>query len=50
MVFCGLVLVVYVGLLIGKMYFKFMRVISLGFFRVFFGIYVFILFMMEMYR
>ncbi|KAK4673152.1 hypothetical protein QC763_109320 [Podospora pseudopauciseta] len=49
-VFCGLAPAAYAGPLIGKMYFKFMRVISPGFFRVFFGIHAFIPFMMEMHR
>ena len=38
-VFCALAPAVYAGSLIGKMYFKFMRVISPAMFRVFFGIH-----------
>ncbi|KAK0670356.1 Alpha/Beta hydrolase protein [Cercophora samala] len=49
-VFCGLAPAAYAGPLIGKMYFKFMRVISPGFFRVMFGIHAFIPFMMEMHK
>jgi pimeloyl-ACP methyl ester carboxylesterase len=49
-VFCALAPAVYAGPLIGKMYFKFMRVISPGMFRVFFGIHSFIPFMMTMHR
>ena len=41
-VFCALAPAVYAGPLIGKMYFKFMRVISPGMFRMFFGIHAFI--------
>lgn len=48
-VFCALAPAVYAGPLIGKMYFKFMRVISPGMFRVFFGIHAFIPFMMTMH-
>ena len=48
-VFCALAPAVYAGPLIGKMYFKFMRVISPGFFRVFFGIHAFIPLMMTMH-
>lgn len=48
-VFCALAPAVYAGPLIGKMYFKFMRVISPGMFRVFFGIHSFIPFMMTMH-
>lgn len=49
-VFCALAPAVYAGSLIGKMYFKFMRIISPGMFRVFFGIHAFIPFMMTMHR
>ncbi|KAL9103526.1 MAG: hypothetical protein Q9163_001444 [Psora crenata] len=49
-VFCALAPAVYAGPLIGKMYFKFMRVISPGIFRVMFGIHSFIPFMMTMHR
>ena len=48
-VFCALAPAVYAGPLIGKMYFKFMRIISPGMFRVFFGIHSFIPFMMKMH-
>jgi pimeloyl-ACP methyl ester carboxylesterase len=48
-VFCALAPAAYAGPLIGKMYFKFMRVISPGMFRVFFGIHAFIPFMMSMH-
>lgn len=49
-VFCALAPAVYAGPLIGKMYFKFMRIISPGMFRIFFGIHAFIPFMMTMHR
>ncbi|EXJ74008.1 uncharacterized protein A1O5_02302 [Cladophialophora psammophila CBS 110553] len=49
-VFCALAPAVYAGPLIGKMYFKFMRVISPSMFRVFFGIHSFIPLMMVMHR
>lgn len=49
-VFCALAPAAYAGPLIGKMYFKFMRVISPAFFRIFFGIHAFIPFMMTMHR
>lgn len=49
-VFCALAPAVYAGPLIGKMYFKFMRIISPGMFRVMFGIHAFIPFMMLMHR
>jgi pimeloyl-ACP methyl ester carboxylesterase len=49
-VFCALAPAVYAGPLIGKMYFKFMRVISPSMFRIFFGIHAFIPFMMTMHR
>ena len=48
-VFCALAPAVYAGSLIGKMYFKFMRIISPGMFRVMFGIHAFIPFMMTMH-
>ena len=48
-VFCALAPAVYAGPLIGKMYFKFMRAISPGMFRIFFGIHAFIPFMMTMH-
>lgn len=48
-VFCALAPAVYAGPLIGKMYFKFMRIISSNMFRVFFGIHAFIPFMMTMH-
>ncbi|KAL8690612.1 MAG: hypothetical protein Q9218_003977 [Villophora microphyllina] len=49
-VFCALAPAVYAGPLIGKMYFKFMRIISPGMFRLVFGIHAFIPFMMMMHR
>ncbi|EXJ56763.1 hypothetical protein A1O7_07107 [Cladophialophora yegresii CBS 114405] len=49
-VFCALAPAVYAGPLIGKMYFKFMRVISPAMFRIFFGIHAFIPLMMAMHR
>jgi pimeloyl-ACP methyl ester carboxylesterase len=49
-VFCALAPAVYAGPLIGKMYFKFMRIISPGMFRIFFGIHAFIPLMMTMHR
>lgn len=48
-VFCALAPAVYAGPLIGKMYFKFMRIISPGMFRLIFGIHAFIPFMMTMH-
>lgn len=45
-VFCALAPAVYAGSLIGKMYFKFMRIISPGMFRMMFGIHAFIPLMM----
>ena len=48
-VFCALAPAVYAGPLIGKMYLKFMRIISTNMFRVFFGIHAFIPFMMTMH-
>ena len=49
-VFCALAPAVYAGPLIGKMYFKFMRIISPDMFRIMFGIHAFIPFMMTMHR
>lgn len=49
-VFCALAPAAYAGPLIGKAYFKFMRVISPAFFRIIFGIHAFIPFMMTMHR
>ena len=49
-VFCALTPAVYAGSLIGKLYFKFMRVISPAMFRVFFGIHSFIPLMLTMHR
>ena len=49
-VFCALAPAVYAGPLIGKMYFKFMRIISNAMFRIFFGIHAFIPFMMTMHK
>ena len=49
-VFCALAPAVYAGPLIGKLSFKFMRVISPGMFRIFFGIHAFIPLMMTMHR
>ncbi len=49
-VFCALAPAAYAGPLIGKMYFKFMRTISPGAFRVWFGIHSFIPFMMTMHK
>jgi hypothetical protein len=49
-VFCALAPAAYAGPLIRKVYFKFMRIISPGGFRVFFGIHSFIPFMMSMHR
>ena len=49
-VFCALAPAVYAGPLIGKMYFKFMRLISPNMFRIMFGIHSFIPFMMTMHR
>ena len=48
-VFCALAPAVYAGPLIGKMYFKFMRIIRPGMFRIMFGIHAFIPFMMTMH-
>lgn len=48
-VFCALAPAAYAGPLIGKMYFKFMRVISPGLFRIMFGIHAFIPIMMTMH-
>ncbi|KLU87694.1 sterol esterase 2 [Magnaporthiopsis poae ATCC 64411] len=49
-VFCALAPAAYAGPLIGKMYFKFMRVITPSMFRLMFGIHAFIPFMMTMHR
>lgn len=49
-VVCLLAPAAYAGPLIGKAYFKFMRVISPGMFRLIFGIHSFIPFMMSMHR
>ncbi|GAB1310329.1 hypothetical protein MFIFM68171_00539 [Madurella fahalii] len=48
-VFCALAPAAYAGPLIGKMYFKFMRVITPAMFRLMFGIHAFIPFMMAMH-
>ncbi|KAI9677996.1 MAG: hypothetical protein M1817_005940 [Caeruleum heppii] len=48
-VFCALAPAAYAGPLIGKGYFKFMRAISSGMFRIVFGIHSFIPFMMAMH-
>ncbi|KAI1262984.1 Alpha/Beta hydrolase protein [Xylariaceae sp. FL1019] len=48
-VFCALAPAAYAGSLIGKMYFKFMRVITPGMFRLIFGIHAFIPIMMTMH-
>ncbi|KAJ2900169.1 Sterol esterase 2 [Zalerion maritima] len=49
-VFCALAPAAYAGPLIGKMYFKFMRVITPGMFRLMFGIHAFLPIMMTMHR
>lgn len=49
-VFCALAPAVYAGPLIGKMYFKFMRVITPAMFRLMFGIHAFIPIMMTMHK
>lgn len=49
-VFCALAPAAYAGPLIGKMYFKFMRVITPAMFRMMFGIHAFIPLMMAMHR
>jgi pimeloyl-ACP methyl ester carboxylesterase len=49
-VFCALAPAAYAGPLIGKAYFKFMRVISPALFRMIFGIHAFIPFMMLMHK
>ena len=49
-VFCALAPAAYAGPLIGKAYFKFMRIISPALFRMIFGIHAFIPFMMTMHR
>jgi pimeloyl-ACP methyl ester carboxylesterase len=48
-VFCALAPAAYAGSLIGKMYFKFMRVISPALFRLVFGIHAFIPIMLTMH-
>lgn len=48
-VFCGLAPAAYAGPLIGKMYFRFMRIISPAMFRLIFGIHAFIPLMMTMH-
>lgn len=48
-VFCALAPAAYAGPLIGKMYFKFMRVITPAMFRIMFGIHAFIPIMMTMH-
>ncbi|TAQ87887.1 hypothetical protein B7494_g3777 [Chlorociboria aeruginascens] len=48
-VFCALAPAAYAGPLIGKAYFKFMRIISPALFRIIFGIHAFIPFMMTMH-
>jgi pimeloyl-ACP methyl ester carboxylesterase len=49
-VFCALAPAAYAGPLIGKMYFKFMRVITPAMFRLMFGIHAFIPLMMTMHK
>lgn len=49
-VFCALAPAAYAGPLIGKMYFKFMRVITPGMFRMMFGMHAFIPLMMTMHK
>jgi pimeloyl-ACP methyl ester carboxylesterase len=49
-VFCALAPAAYAGPLIGKMYFKFMRVITPAMFRLMFGVHAFIPLMMAMHR
>ncbi|EAQ93395.1 hypothetical protein CHGG_01630 [Chaetomium globosum CBS 148.51] len=49
-VFCALAPAAYAGPLIGKMYFKFMRVITPAMFRLMFGVHAFIPLMMTMHR
>ncbi|RDA93801.1 hypothetical protein CP533_6389 [Ophiocordyceps camponoti-saundersi (nom. inval.)] len=49
-VFCGLAPAAYAGPLVGKTYFKFMRVISPAMFRLVFGVHSFIPFMMQMHQ
>lgn len=48
-VFCALAPAAYAGPLIKKMYFRFMRIITPGMFRIFFGIHAFIPFMMTIH-
>ncbi|GJN66522.1 ab-hydrolase associated lipase [Purpureocillium lilacinum] len=49
-VFCALAPAAYAGPLIGKVYFKFMRLISPGMFRMVFGIHSFMPIMMQMHE
>jgi len=49
-VFCALAPAAYAGPLIGKMHFKFMRIISPSMFQIMFGIHAFIPFMMTIHR
>ncbi len=49
-VFCALAPAVYAGPLLGRFYFKFMKLISPAFFRIIFGIHAFIPFMMFIHR
>ena len=49
-VFCALAPAAYAGPLVKKMYFRFMRVITPGIFRLIFGIHAFIPFMMTMHQ
>ncbi|KAF2238083.1 alpha/beta-hydrolase, partial [Viridothelium virens] len=49
-VFCALAPAAYAGPLIGKAYFKFMRIISPDVFRAIFGIHSFIPFMLDMHK
>jgi len=49
-VFCALAPAAYAGPLIGKAYFKFMRLFGPAWFRCIFGIHAFIPFMMQMHR
>ncbi|KAL2070671.1 hypothetical protein VTL71DRAFT_13697 [Oculimacula yallundae] len=49
-VFCALAPAAYAGPLIGKAYFKFMRLISPAWFRIIFGIHAFIPIMMTMHK
>ncbi|PHH76516.1 hypothetical protein CDD80_1487 [Ophiocordyceps camponoti-rufipedis] len=49
-VFCALAPAAYAGPLVGKTYFRFMRVISTSMFRAVFGVHAFIPLMMQMHR